>query len=304
MRIDTKNDIILPAWELIKDDSKVKKMYFLPWILSIIFLSALLAYQAIYTYTILSDKKEETLEKILNFVHSAYIVEFIISAAIFILLYIFIIPIFEGALIRYISKKDLTNNAEVWESLSVWLYRFLPVFEYNNLFSEFKFLSIVNWYLFIIRFFEFNYINIINYVFLILFLFSIIINILFAYSKYIIVLENEKVFKAIWKSAKLALMNLRNTFKLYFLMFILNIRVVFNFIVFLIFPILIVTILWFISTQIIQTVALIVLATIFIWFILFLGYLTWVLEALKTSIWYFAYKKWNERLNEIEKEID
>jgi hypothetical protein len=30
MKIDTKNDIILPAWELIKDDSKVKKMQFLP----------------------------------------------------------------------------------------------------------------------------------------------------------------------------------------------------------------------------------------------------------------------------------
>ena len=303
MKIDTKNDIILPAWELIKDDSKVKKMYFLPWILSILFLSALLAYQAIYSYSVLSDKKEETLEKILNFVHSAYIVEFIIWAVIFIILYILIIPIFEWALIRYISKKDLTENAEVWESLSVWLYRFLPIFEYDNLFSEFKFLSIINWYLFILRFFEFNYINIINYVFLFIFIFSIIINILFAYSKYIIVLENEKVFKAIWKSAKLSLMNLKNTFKLYFLMFILNIRVVFNFIIFLIFPILIVTIIWFITTQMIKTVALIIILIIFLLFILFLGYITWVLEALKTSIWYFAYKKWNERLNEIEKEI-
>ena len=54
MRIDTKDDIIFPAWNLIKDDGKVKKMYFLPWILSIIFLSALLVYQTIYTYTILS----------------------------------------------------------------------------------------------------------------------------------------------------------------------------------------------------------------------------------------------------------
>jgi hypothetical protein len=30
MKIDTKNDIIIPAWELIKNDNKVKKMYFLP----------------------------------------------------------------------------------------------------------------------------------------------------------------------------------------------------------------------------------------------------------------------------------
>ena len=303
MKIDTKSDIILPAWELIKDDSKLKKMYFFPWILSIIFLSALLAYQSIYTYTILSGKKEEALDKILNFVHSQYIVEFIVWAIIFIVLYILIIPIFEWAIIRYIAKKDTEGHAEVWESLSVWLYRFLPIFEYDNLFSEFKFLSIVNWYLFILRFFEFNYINIINYIFIIVFLFSIIINILFAYSKYIIILENSKVFAAIWKSAKLSLMNLRNTFKLYFLMFILNIRVVFNFIIFLIFPILIVFVIWFITTQLIKTLALIIILVIFILFILFLWYLAWVLEALKATIWYYAYKKWNERLSNIEKEI-
>jgi len=304
MKIDTKNDIIIPAWELIKDDSKVKKMYFLPWILSIIFLSALLAYQTIYTYTILSNKKEETLETILNFVHSTYITEFIISAIIFIILYFLLIPIFECALIKYIEKKDINKEAEVWESLSIGLYKFLPIFEYNNMFSEFKLLSIINWYLFILRYFEFNYIKQTSYVFIIIFIFSIIINILFVYSKYIIILENKRIFYAIWKSAQLVLMNLRNTFKLYFLMFILNIRVVFNFIVFLIFPILIVFVIWFITTQFIKTIALIILGWIFIIFILFLWYLAWVLEALKTSIWYFAYKKWNEKLSEVEKDED
>ena len=159
MNIDTKNDIILPAWELIKNDNKVKKMYFLPWTLSIIFLSILLAYQSIYTYTILADKKEETLEKILNFVHSTYILEFIIFAIIFIILYVLIIPIFEWALIKYIEKKDKLWNAKISEALSIGLYKFSPIFKYNNLFSEFKFLSIVNWYLFILRFFEFHYMN-------------------------------------------------------------------------------------------------------------------------------------------------
>jgi len=304
MKIDTKNDIILPAWELIKDDSKVKKMYFFPWILSIIFLSALLAYQTIYTFTVLSGKKEEVLLKILNFVHSTYITEFLIWAVIFIILYILIIPIFEGALIRYIAKKDINSEAEVSESLSVWLYKFLPIFEYDNLFSEFKFLSIVNWYLFFLRFFEFHYISIISNIFIWLFLFSVIINILFAYSKYIIILENESVFSSIWKSTKIALMNLKNTFKLYFLMFILNIRVIFNFILFLIFPIFVVFIIWLVSTQILKTLTLIILWLIFLFFLLFLWYLAWVLEALKTAIWYYAYKKWKERLVEIEKETN
>lgn len=304
MKIDTKNDIIIPAWELIKDDNKIKKMYFLPWTLSIIFLSALLAYQSIYTYTILADKKEETLRKMLTFVESTYIIEFLVFTVIFVILYLLLMPIFEWAVIKYIEKKDKDQSAEIWEALSVWLYKFLPVFEYNNMFSEFKFLSLVNWYLFILRFFEFQYIGTINYIFIWLFFLSMIINILFAYSKYIMIIENQKIFKSIWKSIKLALINLKNTFKLYFLMFILNIRVVFNFIVFLIFPIIVVSVIWFITTQFLKTIALIIIWLIFIAFVLFLGYLTWVLESLKASIWYYAYKKWNERLKVIEKEVE
>jgi hypothetical protein len=30
MKVDTKKDIIIPAWELIKNDSKLKKMQFFP----------------------------------------------------------------------------------------------------------------------------------------------------------------------------------------------------------------------------------------------------------------------------------
>ncbi len=303
MKIDTKENIILPAWNLIKDDNKIKKMQFLPGILSIIFLSALLSYQSIYTYSILADKKEVLLEKLLNFIHSIYIIEFIVVTIVFVILYIFILPIFEWALIKYISKKDNYWESEISESLSVGFYKFLPIFKYNNLFSEFKFIAVLNWYLFILRFFEFKFINIINYCFLAIFLFSIFINVFFAYSKYIIMLENTSMFGAIWKSIKISLINLRNTFKLYFLMFILNIRVIFNFIVFLIFPILIVSVIWFVTTQILKALALIVILIIFIWFILFLGYLTWVLEALKTAIWYYAYEKGKQRLEEIEKEV-
>jgi hypothetical protein len=276
-------------------------MQFFPWVLSIVFLSALLTYQIIYTYSVFAHKKEETLEKILNFIHSQYITEFLIWSAIFIVLYILIIPVFEAATIKYIQKADKNENHDISESISFWLYKFLTIFEYNNLFSEFKFLSIVNFYLFTLRLLEFHYIKYINYVFLIILLFSIIINVLFAYSKYFIILENKKIFESIWYSTKLALVNFKNTFKLYLLMFILNIRVIFNFIIFLIFPSIIVLTLWYISSQLMQKIAIFIIIIIFILFILLLWYLAWVLESLKSAIWYYAYKKWKERLEEMEK---
>jgi hypothetical protein len=154
-----------------------------------------------------------------------------------------------------------------------------------------------------LRFFEFQYLKVINYSFLVIFIFSLLINLLLNYSKFFIVLENKKVFNSIWLSTKLSLMNIINTFKLFIIMFLLNFRVIFNFILFLIFPIIIVTVLWLITSQILKTVTLSILIILFILFILFLGYLAGVLEALKTSIWYYAYKKWKQRVEEIEKEI-
>lgn len=96
MSADTfQEKIILPALQLIKHDSKVKRFYFFPGMLSILFLSVLLVYQSIYTYVVVLGEKEEALEVILNFLHSQYITEALIFVGVFIVLYIFTIPIFE-----------------------------------------------------------------------------------------------------------------------------------------------------------------------------------------------------------------
>jgi len=90
-----KEKIILPSLELIKNDSKIKKYYFVPGLLSIILLSVILVYQSIYTYVIILGKKREALQVILDFFHSAYIVEAIIISIIFMLIYIIAMPILE-----------------------------------------------------------------------------------------------------------------------------------------------------------------------------------------------------------------
>jgi hypothetical protein len=76
--VDYKKDIIIPAWEVIKCDFKVKRFYFLSGLLSIISLTTILLYQSIYTYIVIFHKKEKALELILQFFHSDYFIEFII----------------------------------------------------------------------------------------------------------------------------------------------------------------------------------------------------------------------------------
>jgi len=295
---DLKEKIILPARKIIKEDSKIKKFYLFPWLLSIIFLTFLLVYQAIYTYVVIFWNKDETLKRLLSFFESDYALEVIIIWIIFLIIYFILTPIFEWWLIKYIHFKN--KWTPIWSSEAFWqgLYKFLPLFEYNNIFSEFKIISILNFYLFSIRFIGIEFIMIINYIFLIIFVVWLVLNILFVYSKYAIVINNKNVFESIWVSSKIAILNLKKTTKLYFLIFFLNLRVIINFIIFLFFPIMIIVTIWLITTKFLLFIAITILSLIFLWLILALWYLTAVLEVFKTSLWYYAYEDWKKYLEE------
>ena len=295
-----KENIIVPSLNFIKNDSKVKKFYFIPWLLSIVFLTIILVYQSIYTYIVILGNKEKALKVILDFFHSNYAIEIIIVAIIFLIFYIITMPIFEGWLIKYIDNKTKQKYVSCSESIWFWLVKFYKLFEFNNIFGETKFMAVVNWFLFSIRFFWIEYILYISYTFLALFFLTTIINILTAYSKYEIVLKNKWVFTAVWISSRIAILNLKTTIKLYFLKFFLNIRVILNFIIFLSFPVIFILMFWFITSKIFLIIWIIILSIIFMLFILFLWYITAVLEIFTTSVWYFAYRLWKRKLEEME----
>lgn len=300
MTENLKKDIILKAWDLVNHDIKIKKFYFIPWLISIIFLMFILVYQVIYTYVILFHQQDKALNFILNIFHSWYLTEILIVWGIFLLFYVIIMPIFEWALIWYLSKKE-TIETEVRMSDAVWwwLYRFLPLFEYWNIFSQFKFISMINIYLFILRFIWVEYITSLSIIFGILLIISSIINILFAYSRFEIVLNNKKALESLSESMKIALLNIWTTTRIYFFMFLVNIRIILNFLVFLFFPIIIASAITYITTKVYLLVTVLILSIIFLVLIVILWYLWWVFEVLKTSIRYNAYIEWKKKLSEI-----
>lgn len=290
-------NILNPSLQLIKNDSRIKRFYFFPGLLSVIFISVLLVYQTIYTYSVLLGKKDIALEWILSFFHSQYLSEILIASAIFIVCYIILIPIFEWSLIRYIDvSKD--ESASRSDSFGHGIMRFAPLFEFNNIFNMFKFMSILNGFLFALRFLGIEYASLLALIFMVAFFFSIILNILISYARYEIVLEWKWVFEAIGISSQIALLNIKTTIKLYIFMFIMNIKVLINFVIFLIFPILSAFIIGFISSQFFITVIFVILAIIFIFLLCMLGYMAGVLEIFTTAIWYNAYKQGKQKLDD------
>ena len=295
----TKN-ILYPSLDTIRNDSKIKRFYFFPGLLSVIFLSVLLVYQVVYTYIVLLGKKDEALELILSLFHSEYVTELLITAIIFVVFYIIITPIFDGWLIRYINRKNTQGTASRSDSIGFGIFRFYPLFEFNNIFNMFKFISIVNGYLFTLRFLGIDYITSVSIFFLIAFFFSIILNIFIAYARYEIVLENKWVFESIGTSSQIALLNIKTTLRLYVMMFIMNIKVMINFIVFLIFPITGAFIAGFVTSQTFATIAFLILWAFFLFLILVLWYMAAVLDVFTTSIWYHAYIEGKKKLPQNE----
>jgi len=55
----------------------------------------MLVYQTVYTYVVVAGKKNEAFQLILKFFEKDYFIEIVIAAVIFLLLYIFLTPIFE-----------------------------------------------------------------------------------------------------------------------------------------------------------------------------------------------------------------
>ena len=293
--------VILPARYLVRDDWKIKRYYFIPGLLSVIFLTTLLSYQTIYTYVVIWNNKDWVLEKILHFLESKYIIEVLVAFIIFLILYFILVPIFEWWLIKYIDFKNKWTPIWSSEAFWQWLTKFLPFFEYGNLFSEFKLISIMNFFLFTIRFVGLDYIKETTIVYLILFFFWTIFNILFIYAKYAIVVNNKKVMWAIWESCKIVLLSLKKTFKLYFMLFFFNFRVILNILIFLFFPILIFAAIWYISSKFIMLITVGVLTTVFTILIIWAWYLTSVLEVFKTALWYYAYQENRQKIEDDDK---
>lgn len=298
MSYDFSRDILQPSLELIRDDAKLKKFYFFPGLFSMLFLTIILTYQWVYTYVELLWNRDEALLLLLNFFHSWYLLYILVSLAIIFVLYIVVIPIFEGALIRYIEQRK-KHSASCSESLWVWMFRFYPLFEFNSIVSIFKLISLVNAYLFTLRLLWMEYLWALNIFFLIIFIFSFIINILLAYARFEIVLENKSTFEAIGVSTQISLIHLKTTLKLYFMMFLLNLRVILNFILFIIFPLLALSITSYVWSLIFTTILLVILWWIFLFFIIALWYLAGVLEIFTKSMWYKSYKIWKEKLENI-----
>jgi len=286
-----RHNIVIPSFELVHNATMIKKFNFFPSFLSTLYLSIIVLYQTAFSYIYIFQKKDEFFSWVIGLIHNSYFIEVVIWIAIWFILYIFIQPIAEWGIVLLIdayNKKDASKyKISTW--VTQWLLNFLPLFEYHNFMWMFRLLSIITFYFLLLRVFWENYaitISIITFFYL---LFSILINLLFAYTRFFIVFEKKPVFEAISLSTHMSLNSIEVTGKLYYTLFLVYIRIFLTLIIFIIFPFIFSTLVALVTTQIFYIVWVIILSIVFIFFLLFISHLNSVVEIFVEALWYNAY---------------
>lgn len=291
-----RESIVGPAWDLVMSTSFLKKFNFFPSLLSTIYLGCIILYQLAFSYVYIFHLKDQFFALIIEWVHTSYFWQFAGALVVSVILYIVITPIAEWGLISLIARRQerepdiIDDKGRIGYGISRGLLNFLPIFELSNSLSIFKLLSIITFYLFLLRIFGQDYLTSISIFMMVYLGFSFLVNILFSYARFFIIFEHKKALEALSLSVRMALSNLDITFHLYFTLLLVYIRTFITAIIFIVFPFFISALFTYVTIAWLQIIAVTILSILFIALLIFVSHLNSVLEIFVEAIWYNAYK--------------
>lgn len=287
-----KESIVLSAWELITRYHSLKKLNFIPSFVGMLWLFCILIYQITYTYVIVFKKKDEFFSALADFVHKAYFGEVIMTLCGIFLLYMFLEPIANGGIIQMIDTYRKSHGEKAHRALQ-WFFdglsHFLPIFEVHNITGIFKPLSVITFYILLLRLFGIQYALSISILMGIYLIFAFFMNMCFAYARFFIIFEWQKALPALGSSTGLALRHISITGKLYFTMILLYLRTIIVAGIFLVIPFVISGIIAFFTILSVKIFFLIVSSIIAFIFFVFITHLNSTLEIFVEATWYEAY---------------
>ncbi len=242
------------------------------------------------------------MEALAKFLHNDYFGETIAVLAVIFLLFLILEPIATGGIIEMMHSYKVhkwEKNRHSWQWFFDWLRHFLPIFEVHNLTAIFRPLSIITFYILLLRIFGKAFVTPVSIVMGIYLLFAFCINLCFSYAKFFIIFEHKWAIESLSASTGLAMRNISITGKLYFTMILLYLRTIFIAIIFLVIPFLISSFLAFLPILGLKLFFLIVFLVISIILFIIIVHLNSTLEIFIEATWYEAYmackeeEKWN-----------
>lgn len=213
----------------------------------------------------------------------------IVIAAILILLY-FTLPVFsKAALVQLIARKRNGQAVKAIDGVSYGFLHFLPLFEYRLLIRTFSFFGLVTELSFVVRNLGTGAFELLIIPFILIFVVAFVLLLLFTYSEYFIIIDNQNMIQSISSSVRLVVRHWQHTFLMLILMGLITIRIFLNILLVLLIPSVIIISTAVLATFALAKVGLVIGCVIALVGLYFSAYLGGILEVFSTAVWVFTF---------------
>lgn len=231
--------IVINAWELVSEFHSLKKLNFIPSIFAMAWLLLVLFYQITYTFVGIFGKKDEILTFLYSLPSHPYFLSFLIAIVGILLLYTILTPLSRGGMIHMMHSYRGGAGKKIhrsWQGFFDGLRHFLPMFELHNMLSVFAPITIITATIFLMRIVESPLWWLVWTVMGIYFIFAMVLNLMFSYVPFFVVIEEKRGIKALSASTNFAINNISTTARIFFTNILLYLRTLFVGTIFLLLP--------------------------------------------------------------------
>ncbi len=286
------NNLVIPAWEMLLRFTSIKKFNFIPSFVGMLWLFVILLYQTTFTYVYIFHKKDALLESLAILAHKTYFVEVIIGLILLFVLYMIITPIAEGGIVEMIHtyrKSDGEKELRSYEGFFRALKHYLPLFEVHNLIAIFRPLSVITFYILLLRIFGSEYLLAISLTMGGYLIFAFFMNMCFAYAKFFVIFEDKSALQALAASTSMTVNHIDVTLHLYYTTLLVYLRTILAALFFFGLPFITSAVITFFTLITIKLILLTIFGIVTLIFFIFLTYLNSTLEIFVEATWYEAY---------------
>jgi hypothetical protein len=296
-------DVVRKAWQITQVHLKKLVWYgFVPSFFGVIVSSVYLAYQYnAFRHSVLFGS-ELGADQYMGIAKGVWGVASMHSTASIILIVVGILifigytltpPIFQGTLISAIMR--IRKYETIEGSVEVGVRHFFPMFEFALLTGSFSITTLFTESSFILRWWGENIFFAALPVLLFIAMAGLIINFIFTYAEYFIVLRNHGITKSIMESAILVIANLRKTFLVFVLMMLIGVRIILNVLLVLMIPMLVVVLTTYFDTIFLSTVGMVLIGLAGLAILIVSSYLLGLFHIFATAVWVLTFAELTEK---------
>ncbi len=219
---------------------------------------------------------------------------YIVLASVLIIIYFFYPTFSVGAIIQLTARKKKGQEVKLINGVTHGLASFLPLFEYHLLLKSFSITAVLTESTFIIRNLDGSFINFLLPIFILIGIAGLFLTLFFTYAEWYIVIDDEGVFSALQKSAKLVFHSWQHTFLILILLLVIVLRVILNMILVFVIPVLVFAAVGFFASAAVEGIGFALTGVVAIISLYIAGYLGGTLSIFSHAVWTFTFLELTE----------